>query len=111
MNIYSIFVFSHALDRPHAKCYNKNVDIIIIRKEPFAMKYDPSIYPACTVPASDIQQVKGLGFLRDKTTSDCFNARVITRNGRITADEMYAIADAARRYGKDEVAFTTRQTV
>ena len=35
------------------------------------MKYDPSIYPVCTVPAADIQQVKGLGFLRDKTTSDC----------------------------------------
>ena len=75
------------------------------------MKYDPSVYPTCTVPASDIQKVKGLGFLRDKTTSDCFNARVITRNGKITADEMYAIADAARRYGKGEVAFTTRQTV
>ena len=75
------------------------------------MKYDPSVYPTCTVPASDVQKVKGLGFLRDKTTSDCFNARVITRNGKITADEMYAIADAARRYGKGEVAFTTRQTV
>ena len=75
------------------------------------MKYDPSIYPACTVPAADVQRVKGLGFLCDKTTADCFNARVITRNGKITADEMYAIADAARRYGKGEVAITTRQTV
>ena len=75
------------------------------------MKYDPTLYPACTVPAADVQRVKGLGFLRDKTTADCFNARVITRNGKISADEMYAIADAARRYGKGEVAFTTRQTV
>ena len=74
------------------------------------MKYDPTLYPACTVPAADVQRVKGLGFLRDKTTADCFNARVITRNGKISADEMYAIADAARRFGKGEVAFTTRQT-
>ena len=75
------------------------------------MKYDANKYPKCTVPAPEVQKVKGLGFLRDKTTEDCFNARVITRNGKITADEMYAIADAARRFGKGEVAFTTRQTV
>ena len=74
------------------------------------MRYDPSFYPKCTVPTAEITRVKGLGFLRDKTTPDCFNARVITRNGKITADEMYAIADAARRFGSGEVAFTTRQT-
>ena len=75
------------------------------------MKYNPKQYPTCTVPAADVARVKGLGFLRDKTTADCFNARVITRNGKISCDEMYAIADAARRFGKGEVAFTTRQTV
>ena len=74
------------------------------------MKYDPTLYPACTVPAAEVARVKGLGFLRDKRTSDRFNARVITRNGKITADEMYAIADAARRFGTGEIAFTTRQT-
>ena len=74
------------------------------------MKYDPSLYPACTVPAAEVARVKGLGFLRDKRTADRFNARVITRNGKITADEMYAIADAARQFGTGEVAFTTRQT-
>lgn len=75
------------------------------------MKYDANRYPKCTVPASEVARVKGLGFLRDKRTEDCFNARVITRNGKISADEMYAIADAARRFGAGEVAFTTRQTV
>ena len=74
------------------------------------MRYDPNLYPKCTVPATEVARVKGLGFLRDKTTPDCFNARVITRNGKITADEMYAIADAARKFGRGEVAFTTRQT-
>ena len=31
-------------------------------------------------------RVKALGFLRDKTTADKFNGRVITRNGKITAE-------------------------
>lgn len=74
------------------------------------MKYDANQYPTCTVPAAEVARVKGLGFLRDKRTADRFNARVITRNGKITADEMYAIADAARRFGTGEIAFTTRQT-
>jgi hypothetical protein len=74
------------------------------------MKYDPTVYPTCTVPAAEVARVKGLGFLRDKRTADRFNARVITRNGKISADEMYAIADAARRFGTGEIAFTTRQT-
>ena len=61
--------------------------------------------------AEDMARIKGLGFLRDKTTPNCFNCRVITRNGKITADESIAIAEAAKRYGSGEVAFTTRQTV
>lgn len=36
----------------------------------------------CTVPAEDVARVKGLGCLRDKNTPDCFNCRVLTRNGR-----------------------------
>jgi len=59
----------------------------------------------------DIARVKGLGFLRDKTTEDCFNARVLTRNGKITAAESMAIAEAALRFGNGEIAMTTRQTV
>ena len=64
-----------------------------------------------TVAPEEIARVKGLGFLRDKTTEDCFNARVITRNGKITAEEMTAIADAARLFGSGEVAMTSRMTV
>lgn len=58
----------------------------------------------------DIKRVKGLGFLRHKGT-DKFNARVITRNGRITADEMRALAEAAQLYGDGHVMLTTRLTV
>ena len=59
----------------------------------------------------DIKRVKGLGFLRDKRYPDVFNARVITRNGRITADEHRAIAEAADRFGSGQVAMTTRLTM
>ena len=40
-------------------------------------------------------RVKALGFLKDKRTPDKFNGRVITRNGKITAEEARAIAQAA----------------
>lgn len=66
---------------------------------------------ACTVPQEEVTRVKGLGFLRDKTTPDCFNARVLTRNGKITAEESICIAEAAKRFGNGEVAMTSRQTV
>ena len=59
----------------------------------------------------DIARVKGLGCLRDKTTEDCFNIRVITRNGKITVAESRAIAEAAERFGSGEIAMTTRLTV
>ena len=66
---------------------------------------------ACTVPAEDVTRVKALGCLRDKTTPDCFNCRVLTRNGKITAAESRAIADAAEKFGSGQVAMTTRLTV
>lgn len=57
------------------------------------------------------KKVKGLGFLFDKTTKNCFNARVITRNGKITAKEAEIIANASKLYGNGEIAFTTRLTI
>ncbi len=65
----------------------------------------------CTVSTEEVARVKGLGFLRDKTTPDCFNARVITRNGKITSKEMQTIASAAEKFGSGEVAMTSRLTV
>ncbi len=67
--------------------------------------------PGATVPPEEITRVKGLGFLRDKNTPDCFNGRVITRNGKITAEEMRAITEAAERFGNGQVAMTTRLTM
>ena len=62
----------------------------------------------CTVSPEDVARVKGLGFLRDKTTPDCFNARVITGNGKITAQKAHIIAEAAEKFGSGEIAMTSR---
>ena len=56
-------------------------------------------------------RVKALGFLRDKTTLDKFNGRVITRNGKITADEARTIAEVAEMFGSGEVTMTSRLTM
>ncbi len=58
-----------------------------------------------------IKAVKGLGCLQDKRYEDVFNVRVITRNGRVTTDEIRAIAEAADRFGSGKVAMTSRLTV
>lgn len=65
---------------------------------------------ACTIKADEIKRVKALGFLNNKGT-DCFNARVITVNGKITAEQARVIADAAEKFGNGDVEFTTRLTV
>ena len=63
------------------------------------------------IPAdADIARVKGRGFLHNKGT-DRFNGRVITRAGRLTAEQLACIADAAGRFGNGNVALTTRLTV
>ncbi len=59
----------------------------------------------------EIKRVKGLGCLQDKRFDDIFNVRVITRNGKITAKEQKAIAEAADRFGSGEVTMTTRLTL
>ena len=64
-----------------------------------------------TVPKSEVTRVKGLGFLWDKRTPDRFNGRVITRNGKITAEECRVVAEAAKRFGSGEISMTTRLTM
>ena len=63
-----------------------------------------------TVSAADEKRVKAMGFLSNKGT-DNFNARIITVNGKITAEQQRCIAEAAEKFGNGEVAFTTRLTV
>jgi len=61
--------------------------------------------------AEQIKYVKGLGCLQDKRSTDVFNVRVITRNGKITTDEHRAIADAADKFGSGAVTMTSRLTL
>ena len=63
------------------------------------------------IPAEEVKRVKGLGCLQDKRQPDHFNVRVITRNGKISADEQIAIAEAAAKFGSGEVTMTTRLTL
>ena len=63
------------------------------------------------IPAEEVKRVKGLGCLQDKRNPDCFNVRVITRNGKITATEQKKIAEASEMYGSGEVTMTTRLTL
>ena len=64
-----------------------------------------------TVSKEEETRVKALGFLKDKRTPDKFNGRVITRNGKITAEEARVIAEAAERFGSGEVTMTSRLTM
>ena len=65
---------------------------------------------ACTIKPAEIKRVKALGFLHNKGT-DLFNGRIITRNGKITAEQTRVISEAAEKFGSGEVEFTTRLTV
>lgn len=65
---------------------------------------------ATTIKEEDIKKVKALGFLINKGT-DCFNGRIITVNGKITAEQAKAISEAAAKFGSGEVEFTSRLTV
>ena len=64
----------------------------------------------CTLSPDDIKRVKALGFLHNKGTNR-FNGRILTRNGRITAEEAQVIAEAAGLYGDGHMMMTTRLTV
>ena len=63
------------------------------------------------IPPEEVKRVKGLGCLQDKRQPDRFNVRVITRNGKLTAAEQMAVAEAASRFGSGEVTMTTRLTL
>ncbi len=67
--------------------------------------------PAGKIPPEEVTRVKGLGFLQDKRTGDRFNCRVITRNGKITAEESRIITEAAELYGSGEITMTSRLTL
>ena len=65
---------------------------------------------ACIVTPEQEKAVKALGFLRNKGT-DNFSARVITVNGKITADQNIRLSEASNKFGNGIVTMTTRLTL
>ncbi len=58
----------------------------------------------------EIKTLKGRGWLLNKG-GDTFSARVVTVNGKVTAEQMQALAAAAQRFGRGEVVLTSRMSV
>ena len=65
----------------------------------------------CALSPEEVARVKGLGCLWDKRTEDRFNVRVITVNGKLTAQKLAAVAEAAERFGSGAAAMTSRLTI
>jgi len=63
-----------------------------------------------TITMDQVRGVKGRGYLHNKGT-DCFNARVVTIGGRMTAEQMRLLAGIAASFGNGQVTFTTRLSV
>ena len=57
--------------------------------------------------AEEIKALKSRGWLLNKGT-DTFSARVVTVNGKVTAEQMQAVAAAAQRFGSGIVTLTSR---
>jgi dissimilatory sulfite reductase (desulfoviridin) alpha/beta subunit len=64
---------------------------------------------ATEITGAKVKELKGDGFLRNKNT-DCFSARVITVNGRVTSEQVETLAEAAKKYGEGIVSLTSRLT-
>ena len=65
---------------------------------------------SCTLTAEQIKAVKAEGFLNHVGT-DNFNARIITVNGRLNAEQMACIAEAAEKFGNGYSEMTSRLTI
>ncbi len=63
-----------------------------------------------TLPQDEIKNFKGKGWLLNKGTNS-FSARIVTVNGKVTSEQLIAVAEAARKYGIGQVTFTSRQTI
>ena len=62
------------------------------------------------LPQQEIARVKALGFLRNRG-QDTFSARVVSKNGVMTAEQLKHVAECAEKYGAGRTCFTSRLTV
>ena len=58
----------------------------------------------------EIKALKGRGWLLNKGTNT-FSARIVTVNGKVSSDQLRAVAEAAQKFGTGEVTFTYRQSI
>ncbi|AEV30986.1 dissimilatory sulfite reductase (desulfoviridin), alpha/beta subunit [Sphaerochaeta pleomorpha str. Grapes] len=58
----------------------------------------------------EIKELKGQGFLKNRSV-DSFSARIITKNGCLTADQLKSACEASNRYGNGMVTMTSRLTI
>ena len=58
----------------------------------------------------EIKVLKGKGWLLNKGTNT-FSARIVTVNGKVSSDQLRAVAEAAQKFGTGEVTFTSRQSI
>ena len=65
---------------------------------------------ATTLSAEEIKSFKGRGWLYNKETYT-FSARIVTVGGKVSADQLKAVAEVAREFGTGEVTFTSRQGI
>lgn len=56
------------------------------------------------------RRVKAMGFLRNKG-NDCFSARILTINGKITAAQNKCVSEASELFGNGIITFTSRLTI
>ena len=63
-----------------------------------------------SVTPEEEKSVKALGFLRNRGTNN-FSGRIITVNGKISADQMICLSEAAKLHGNGVVMMTTRLTI
>ena len=50
------------------------------------------------------------GFLQNRA-GGTFSGRILTKNGRLTAEQVVGLAEAARKFGSGQVSFTTRLNI
>ncbi len=86
------------------------ISCTIVKEGYQKMDITPTPLGPATIPADEVKRVKALGFLHRKGT-DRFNCRVITRNGKVTAEQLKRITEAAVKFGNGEVSMTTRLTM
>ena len=65
---------------------------------------------AIQVSKTDVAAVKAQGFLQTRP-AESFSGRILTINGRLTAEQVIGLAEAARKFGSGQVSFTTRLNI